>query len=112
VAGNMQQSQVSATKNGINALEQAFSGITKIRQDVESTRHNLASGYKGSDGQKFGDLVNNWEQQCDIILKNLRDMVDKLNQTLTSQHQQQGSSNDQINQAYSQAQSVFDALHG
>ena len=108
----MQQSQVTATKNGINALEQAFSGITKIRQDVESTRHNLASGYKGSDGQKFGDLVNNWEQQCDIILKNLRDMVDKLNQTLTSQHQQQGSSNDQINQAYSQAQSVFDALHG
>jgi uncharacterized protein YukE len=108
----MQQSQVSATKNGINALEQAFSGITKIRQDVEATRFNLASGYKGSDGQKFGDLVNNWEQQADVILSNLRDMVDKLNQTLTAQHQQQGSSNDQINQAYSQAQSVFDALHG
>lgn len=108
----MQQSQVSATKNGVNALEQAFSGITKIRQDVESTRHNLASGYKGSDGGAFGDLVNNWEQQCDVILTNLRDMVDKLNQTLSSQHQQQGSSNDQINQAYNQSQSVFDALHG
>jgi hypothetical protein len=39
-------------------------------------------------------------------------MVDKLNQTLASQHQQQGSSNDQINQAYNQSQSVFDALHG
>ncbi|GLY86786.1 hypothetical protein [Actinoallomurus iriomotensis] len=111
-ANGMQQSQVSATKNGINALEQAFTGITKIRQDVESTRFNLASGYKGSDGGKFGDLVNGWEQQCDVILGNLRDMVDKLNQTLTAQHQQQGSSNEQINQAYSQSQSVFDALHG
>jgi uncharacterized protein YukE len=113
VAGSgMQQSQVSATKNGINALEQAFTGITKIRQDVESTRFNLASGYKGSDGKQFGDLVNNWEQQADVILTNLRDMIDKLNQTLASQHQQQGSSNDQINQAYSQSQSVFNALHG
>jgi uncharacterized protein YukE len=107
----MQQSQVSATKNGVNALEQAFTGITKIRQDVESTRHNLASGYKGSDGKQFGELVDNWEQQCDVILGNLRDMVDKLNQTLTKQHQQQGSSNDQINQAYNQSQSVFNALH-
>jgi early secretory antigenic target protein ESAT-6 len=108
----MQQSTVSATKNGINALEQAFTGITKIRQDVESTRYNLASGYKGSDGKLFGDLVNNWEQQADVILSNLRDMIDKLNQTLTSQHQQQGSSNDQINQAYNQSQSVFNTLHG
>ena len=108
----MQQSQVTATKNGINALEQAFTGVTKIRQDVESTRMNLSSGYKGSDGGAFGDLVNGWEQKCDVILSNLRDMVEKLNQTLTSQHQQQGSSNDQINQAYNQSQSVFDALHG
>jgi uncharacterized protein YukE len=113
VAGNgLQQSQVTATKNGINALEQAFTGITKIRQDVESTRHNLASGYKGSDGQKFGDLVNSWEQQADVILRNLQDMVDKLNQTLAKQQQQQGSSNDQINQSYHQAEAVFNTLHG
>lgn len=108
----MQQSSVTATKNGINSLEQAFTGITKIRQDVESTRFNLASGYKGSDGKLFGDLVNNWEQQADVILGNLRDMIDKLNHTLTAHHQQQGSSNDQINQAYSQSQAVFEALHG
>lgn len=108
----MQQSQVSATKNGINALEQAFTGITKIRQDVESTRHNLASGYKGTDGGAFGDLINGWEQQCDVILTNLRDMVDKLNTTLQKQHQQQGSSNEQINQAYNQSEAVFNALHG
>jgi uncharacterized protein YukE len=108
----MQQSAVSATKNGINALEQAFTGITKIRQDVEATRHNLASGYKGSDGGKFGELVNSWEQQADVILRNLQDMVDRLNQTMTSQQQQQGSSNDQINRTYNQAEAVFNTLHG
>jgi hypothetical protein len=108
----MQQSSVTATKNGINALEQAFTGITKIRQDVEATRHNLASGYKGSDGQQFGDLVNSWEQQADVILGNLSDMVDKLNHTLAAHQQQQGSSNDQINQMYSQAEAVFNTLHG
>ncbi|WP_345430102.1 WXG100 family type VII secretion target [Actinoallomurus vinaceus] len=108
----MQQSEVRSTKNGVQALEMAYTGITKIKQDVESTRFNLASGYKGSDGQAFQDLVNSWEQQADVILKNLQDMVDKLNQTLTSQHQQQGSSNDQINQGYQQAQAVFNALHG
>ncbi|MCW2947873.1 MAG: hypothetical protein JWR24_4590 [Actinoallomurus sp.] len=111
-ANGTQQSKVSATKNGINALEQAFSGITKIRQDVEATRYNLASGYKGSDGGKFGDLVNGWEQQCDVILGNLGTMVDRLNETLRLQGQQQGSSNDQINQAYNQSQAVFNALRG
>jgi uncharacterized protein YukE len=112
VANGNQQSAESATKNGINALEQAFSGITNIRKDVEATRYNLAAGYKGSDGGKFGELVNSWEQQADVILVNLRDMVDKLNQTLASQHQQQGSSNDQINQMYNQATAVFNTLHG
>jgi len=110
-ANGTQQSQVQATKNGINALEQAFTGVTKSRQDVESTRQNLASGYRGSDGGAFGQLVNDWEEKCDVILGNLRDMVDKLNTTLSKQQQQQGSSNDQINQAYNQAQSVFNALH-
>jgi uncharacterized protein YukE len=111
-ANGMQQSSVSGTKNGINALEQAFTGITKIRQDVESTRFNLASGYKYEDGEAFQRLINGWEQQADVILGNLRDMIDKLNHTLASHQQVQGSNNDQINQAYNQSQSVFDALHG
>ncbi|GAA0328624.1 hypothetical protein NE235_20350 [Actinoallomurus spadix] len=109
---DMQQSQVRATQNGIKALEMAFSGITRIRQDVQSTRFNLAAGYQGKDGWSFQKLVESWEDQADIILRNLRDMVNKLNDTLTAQHQQQGSANDQINQGYQQAQAVFDALHG
>jgi early secretory antigenic target protein ESAT-6 len=108
----MQQSEVRATKSGITALEMAFSGVTKCRQDVESTRTNLASGYKGSDGKSFQDLVTSWESQCDIVLKNLQDMIHTLDSTLASQHQQQGSSNDSVNQAYNQSVSVFDTLAG
>lgn len=108
----MQASQVTATKNGIGALETAFRRIYAIRQEVESTRQGLGSHYQGSDGKQFGDLVSAWEGQCDIILKNLEGMVDQLNNTLASQHQLQGSSNDQINEAYRQAKSVFDVLQG
>jgi uncharacterized protein YukE len=108
----MQQSAVSGTRNGINALEMAYTGVSKIRQDVESTRQALTAGYKGSDGGAFNQLVNSWEDQADIILKNLRDMVDKLNETLRSHQLQQGSSNDQINQAYNQAAQVFHTLQG
>lgn len=108
----MQQSEVRATKNGIQALESAFSGISRIKQDVQSTRYNLSAGYKGSDGGAFQKLVEDWEEQADVILKNLEEMVDRLNQTLTRHQQQQGSSNDQINQGFQQARAVFDALHG
>ncbi|MCO5994325.1 hypothetical protein [Actinoallomurus rhizosphaericola] len=108
----MQQSEVRATKNGIQALEMAYSGIFKIRQDVQNTRFNLAAGYKGSDGGAFQDLISSWEDQADVILRNLEEMVDKLNQTLTKQHQQQGSSNESINQGFQEARAVFDTLHG
>jgi uncharacterized protein YukE len=108
----MQQSEEQATRNGVQALESAFSGILRCRQDVESTRFNLASGYKGSDGGAFGKLMESWEQQADVILRNVEDMVQALNQTLSEQGKRQGSSNEQINQAYSQSQGVFDTLAG
>lgn len=112
MAQGMQQSQENATRNGIQALESAFSGVLRCRQDVEATRFNLSSGYKGSDGGAFGKLIESWEQQADIILRNVEDMVQALNETLTAQGKQQGSSNENINQAYSQSQGVFDTLTG
>ncbi|MCC8338947.1 hypothetical protein LMJ38_23800 [Streptomyces sp. R1] len=108
----MQASEESATRNGIQALESAFSGILRCRQDVEATRFNLASGYKGSDGGAFRNLIEAWERQADIILKNVEDMVEALNQTLTEQGKQQGSSNAAINSAFTQSQGVFDTLTG
>jgi uncharacterized protein YukE len=108
----MQQSSVQGTKKGIHALEQAHSGIMKCRQDVEATRNNLASHYRGGDGKAFQDLVNKWEEQADIILRNLQSMVDRLNETLAHHQQQQGSSHDSISQAGSRTAGVFEELRG
>ncbi|WP_105975426.1 hypothetical protein [Streptomyces geranii] len=112
MAGNGQQSNEQATRNGIQALESAFSGILKSRQDVDQTRATLSSGYQGSDGGQFGSLLKQWDDQCNSILRSLEDMVDKLNQSLSQHGKTQGSSNEQINAAYSQSQAAFDQLAG
>ncbi|MFD7080669.1 hypothetical protein ACFYXV_32095 [Streptomyces sp. NPDC002181] len=113
MSGNtMQQSSATSTRNGIQALEMAFTGIQKSRSDVEATRFSLSSGYQGSDGHSFQNLITAWEKQADIILKNLQDMIDALNETLTKHGLQQGSSNEAINQAYQQSEAIFDALTG
>ncbi|MEU9386043.1 hypothetical protein AB0D38_36095 [Streptomyces sp. NPDC048279] len=108
----MRQSEEHATRNGIMALEAAFSGILKSRQDVENTRFALSSGYQGSDGQAYQKLVQEWEGQADVILRNVEDMVEALNHTLTEQGRQQGSSNEAIEAEFQQSQSVFDTLAG
>lgn len=108
----MQQSEERATRNGINALEQAFTGIQNCRQDVENMKHNLASGLKGSDGKAYQDLLKQWDDQAEIISRNVQEMIETLNETLRQQNLTQGSSNEAINQAYNQSQAVFDALRG
>ncbi|MCF0085113.1 MULTISPECIES: hypothetical protein [unclassified Streptomyces] len=112
MAGDGQQSSEHSTRNGIQALESAFSGIMKIRQDVDGTRATLSAGYQGSDGGQYGQLLRQWDEQCSVILRNLETMVDRLNQSLVQHNKTQGSSNDQINQAYSASQSAFDQLAG
>ncbi|MFE0425044.1 hypothetical protein [Streptomyces sp. NPDC058953] len=111
-ANGMQQSEESATRNGIQSLEMAFSGITKCRQDVENTKNNLMTHYKGSDGKAFTDLVTSWEEKADVIMVNVQDMIETLNQTLAEHGRQQGSAVDSINQEYAQSDAVFDALRG
>jgi hypothetical protein len=108
----MQQSEESATRNGVQALEMGYNGVMRCRQDVETTKTNLMTHYQGSDGGAFRDLVTSWEEKADIILKNVQDIIDSLNETLTQHGKQQGSSNEDINHAYAQSNSVFDTLAG
>ncbi|MEU0844890.1 hypothetical protein ABZ370_36220 [Streptomyces sp. NPDC005962] len=108
----MQQAEESATRNGIQALEMAFSGVQSRRQDVENTKQNMMQALQGSDGKAFQDLLNAWDEHAEIISKNLQDMINELNETLRSQGMTQGSSNEQINQQYNQSQSIFDGLMG
>ncbi|MEU6537082.1 hypothetical protein [Streptomyces sp. NPDC047000] len=112
MAGGGQQSSEVSTRNGVQALEMAFSGILKCRQDVDATRAHLATGYQGTDGNAFGQLLEAWDHQANVILKNLEEMVDALNRSLAEHNKTQGSASDSINQAYGQAQAAFDQLAG
>lgn len=108
----MQRSDEQGTRNGIQALEMAFSGVQSRRQDVESTKHGMMSALQGSDGGAFQKLLDSWDEHAEIISKNLQDMINQLNETLSSKGMTQGSSNEAVNQAYSQSQTIFDGLMG
>ncbi|CAL9330967.1 hypothetical protein SUDANB6_00071 [Streptomyces sp. enrichment culture] len=108
----MQQSEERATRNGILALEQAFSGVQRCQQDVQTTSHTLASNYGGVDGGKYKKLLEQWDEHVDTILINLDRMIDELNGTLREHGLVQGSSNDAIDAEYSRSTQVFDELNG
>ncbi|MCX4703072.1 hypothetical protein [Streptomyces sp. NBC_01373] len=108
----MQQSEEQATRNGILALEQAFTGVQRCQQDVQSTADNLATSYGGADGGKFKSLLEQWDGHVDTILVNLDRMVDELNGTLKEHGLMQGSANDMIDTEYSRSTAVFDELNG
>ncbi|WP_030866478.1 hypothetical protein [Streptomyces sp. NRRL S-37] len=108
----MQQSEENATRNGIMALEQAFSSIQTRQQDVRTTMETLASNYGGADGGKYKKLLEQWDGHVDTILINLDRMVDELNNTLTEHGLVQGSTSDAIDKEYSRSTQVFDELNG
>lgn len=108
----LNRSEVSATQNGIQSLEMAFTSVQTRRQDLENTKANLATSHQGSDGQEYQKLLTQWDEQAEVISRNLRDVINAMNETLREQGIAQGSANDSINQAYGKSQSVFDALSG
>lgn len=108
----MQQSEEHATRNGIMALETAFSGVQRCQQDVQTTSDGLASHYGGKDGGKFKQLLEQWDTHVDTILINLDRMVDELNTTLTEHGLAQGSSSESIDAEYTRSTAVFDELNG
>ncbi|WP_455356642.1 hypothetical protein [Streptomyces sp. SYSU K217416] len=112
MAGTGQQSLASATQNGVTALEMAFTGIQNCRQDVENMKHNLSSGYAGSDGGAFQKLLDRWDAQAEIISKNVRDMTTTLEETMRAQGIQQTTANESIQQASNRADEIFNSLAG
>ncbi|MFF3243736.1 hypothetical protein ACFYWY_08375 [Streptomyces sp. NPDC002870] len=107
----MQQSEETATRNGIKALEQAYSGVMRCQQDVQSTRYAIAGGYGGSDGKKYQELLEQWDNHVDTILVNLDQMVHELNDTLGEHRRVQGSSNEAVDREYDRSTDVFHTLN-
>ncbi|MET8942580.1 hypothetical protein ABZX30_03025 [Streptomyces sp. NPDC004542] len=112
MAGGGQQSSAQATRNGIHALESALSGITRSRQDVDSTRGDLSRGYQGSDGAQFGQLLVKWDEQATVIQRNLQDMIDKLTASLSEHQRTQTAAGDAIIQASNASDAAFQTLTG
>ncbi|MEV6170821.1 hypothetical protein AB0L99_21630 [Streptomyces sp. NPDC051954] len=111
--GNVQgitQQEESYTRNGINALEQAFAAVQKSRWELENTKNNVGLG--GSTGRSYDELLQLWDDQAEIISRNLQSMIDELNNTLRESGKTVGSANEQVNMEYQQSQSVFNALQG
>lgn len=107
----MQQSEEAGTRSGIMALEQAYSGVLRCQQDVQSTRYALAGGYGGGDGKKYQELLEQWDNHVDTILVNLDRMVHELNDTLGEHRRVQGSSNEAIDREYNRSTDVFHTLN-
>ncbi|MFJ8754206.1 hypothetical protein ACIREO_33505 [Streptomyces sp. NPDC102441] len=101
-----------ATRNGIMSLEQAFTGVQRCQQDVQSKSDTIANSYGGEDGKAYNGLMRKWDEQVSTILVSLDRMIDELNTSLTEQGKTQGSSSEAINTAYSRSSSVFDELQG
>ncbi|MEU5023503.1 WXG100 family type VII secretion target [Streptomyces milbemycinicus] len=106
------RSEEGATRNGISSTEEAFANIQVCRQDVENTKMNVGGSYGGSDGQKYQDLLQAWDDQAEVISRNLNDVIDTLNETLRANNLTQGSQKDAVDQEYTQSKAIFDALRG
>ncbi|WP_327113385.1 hypothetical protein OG206_07110 [Streptomyces sp. NBC_01341] len=110
MASNGQQSSEKATRNGINALQQAYSGVQRSKQDVDTTRGGLDNAFQGSDGSAYSQLLQAWDEKANVILRNLNDMITQLNNTLIQHSKVQGASNDAILASAKQSDSTFNTM--
>ncbi|WP_328672310.1 hypothetical protein [Streptomyces sp. NBC_00328] len=106
----MQKSSRDATVNGIKALDMARSGVNRIRTDVDSTGARLMTGYRGVDGGEFQKLLAQWDEQAAIIAKNIKDVMEELNNTLAKHGETQRTITEWVGSGSRQATAVFDTL--
>lgn len=99
----LRTSDAWATRNGLKALESAKDGVQRCLSDVEETRMTLASGYRGSDGAAYRDLIVRWEKQCERILRNLDTMIEALRTNDAEVNKNQQMSNEAIRNAAAKA---------
>lgn len=108
----MQKSSRTATLNGIKALDMALKGVDRIRRDVDSTGARLMAAYRGSDGGQFQKLLAQWDDQANVITKNLNDVMEELNNTLRAHGETQRTTNDWVDTSRQKSSNVFDTLTG
>ncbi|MGW0812782.1 WXG100 family type VII secretion target [Streptomyces viridiviolaceus] len=101
-----------ATRNGITALQSAQEGVKRCLTDVENTRTGLNTGYQGSDGRAYSDLLAEWEVQVGKILGNLEEMITNLQTNATEVAKNQHAANEAIRNVRAKGHAAYSTLMG
>ena len=107
--GNIQTSSQSTNQLGYNALGQAQDGVKRSQEDVRTTMNGLITKYGGEDGGAFQQLLAEWSEQVDVIVKNVGDMMRTLEDTGLAQRRTQGNTTNLIASSKS-SNDVFSTL--
>ncbi|MGW1229339.1 hypothetical protein [Streptomyces sp. NPDC001478] len=95
-AGSIQTSAQSENEKGYTALSMVKSGIQQSQQEVRTTMGTLMAAYGGQDGGAFQRLLADWNGQVDLIVKNIGEMMQKLQETGVQQRIVQQQTTDTI----------------
>ncbi|MFC8271179.1 hypothetical protein ACFUJR_01270 [Streptomyces sp. NPDC057271] len=97
--GNIQSSSQSENQRGNTALTQARTQILRSQDHVKTTMGSLVRSYGGADGLAYRQLLSDWSGQVDLIVRNIDQMIQKLQETGTHQSKLQVNTGDQIRNA-------------
>ncbi|WP_128984514.1 hypothetical protein [Streptomyces roseicoloratus] len=109
--GNLQSSSQSENQKGNTALTQARTQILQSQDHVKTTMGSLTRTYGGADGTAYRQLLSDWSGQVDLIVRNIDQMIQKLQETSAHQASLQTNTGDQIRTAGAK-NNVFDQLMG
>lgn len=98
-----------ATKNGLHALHQADEAVKRCVSNVGMVQDGLKTGYQGSDGYRYNDLLAEWQNKAQTILTNLSNMITSLETNAAEVAKNQAQANEAIS---ARAMAAADALRG
>ncbi|MFK8908913.1 hypothetical protein [Streptomyces sp. YS-3] len=96
---NLQSSSQSENQKGNTALSQARTQIQQSQEHVKTTMGTLVRSYGGADGRAYQQLLSEWSGQVDVIVRNIDQMIHKLQETGAHQANLQVTTGDQINRS-------------
>ncbi|WP_121712976.1 hypothetical protein [Streptomyces sp. E5N91] len=79
---------------------------------MESTRMGLTTGYQGSDGRAYSDLLSEWEVHVGRILQNLEEMIGNLETNAKEVSKNQQAANESIQNVRAKGNATYSALMG
>ncbi|MFD8012763.1 hypothetical protein [Streptomyces sp. NPDC058955] len=99
---------VEANLRVANLMQNAYDDILRIRRIVESSNNELTTGYGGTDGRAFYDLLVAW----DADVRKVENGLLNVKETMIANSGKQQTAQDTTTSAIQRAQSAFAGLKG